>query len=555
MTVKSGATNPEVIIVGAGPSGLSLAVELGSRGVSCLVIEKNDRTGYAPRAKNCNVRTREHFRRWGIAERLAEAAPFGIDYPANVLFVTRLGGHLITRFEDAFDGNRKRDQRYSEHAQWIPQYKVEAVLLAHLRSLPSVTVAFGQELVTVAQDDTGVSAQVRNLETGAMRELSAQYLVGADGGRSTVREQVGIRMIGDYGLSRNNMTIFQAPGLAEAQPHGPGIQIWQCNDEAPSFIGPMDTDDRWFFAPTGIAPDAVFSEEEVLGMIRRSTGLDLPYKILSNEIWTIHRLLAERYSSGRVFLTGDACHLHPPFGGFGMNMGIGDSVDLGWKLAAIVQGWGDPALLDTYEMERRPIHHYVLDEAEANHSLAPNQLAREGIEEDSPHGEQVRREVAELIQATKRPEFYSLGVVLGYRYMDSPIIVEETHPKPWNKAIDYTPSAAPGSLAPHQWLEDGSSLYDHFGQGFTMLVLAPEARAEAGKAKEQAQRLNIPFEIFETSNRAVIDLYEQPLALVRPDQHVAWRGTVVPDTLMSAVTGHAFAGSRKGQPEAAQVTT
>lgn len=533
------ANTLDVIIIGAGPSGLSLAAELGGRGISCLVLEKNDRTGYAPRAKNCNVRTREHFRRWGIADRLAEAAPFGIDYPANVLFVTRLGGHLIARFEDAFDGNRKRDQRYSEHAQWIPQYKVEAVLLEHVRSLPGVRVEFGRELVALSQDAEGVSAQIRVVDTGEIEDVAAKYLVGADGGRSTVREQVGIKMVGDYGLSRNNMTIFEAPGLAEAQPHGPGIQIWQCNAEAPSFIGPMDTNDRWFFAPTGIAPDAAFSEEEVLGMIRRSTGVDLPYKILSNEIWTIHRLLAERYSKGRVFLTGDACHLHPPFGGFGMNMGVADSVDLGWKLAAVLQGWGDPTLLDTYEGERRPIHNYVLDEAESNHSLAPNQLARDGIEEDSPRGEEVRKQVAELIWATKRPEFYSLGVVLGYRYMNSPIVVEEAHPQPWNKSIDYTPSAAPGSLAPHRWLEDGSSLYDHFGQGFTMLILSPDARAAADKARDQAERLHIPFTMYETFDPVVAALYEEPLALVRPDQHIAWRGSAVPDELMSTVSGHA----------------
>lgn len=531
------ARQPDVIVVGAGPSGLSLAIELGSRGIGCLVIEKNDRTGYAPRAKNCNIRSREHFRRWGIANRLAEAAPFGIDYPANVQFVTRLGGHLITKFENAFGGNTVGDQRYSEEAQWIPQYKVEAVLLEHCRNLPTVAVEFQQELLSLSQDADCVTAHVRNLGTGEERTVNARYLVGADGGRSKVREQIGAKMVGDHNLSRNNMTIFEAPGLMEAMPHGPAIQIWQCNDDAPSFIGPMDTNDRWYFAPTGIAPDVTFSEEDVLGMIRRSTGVDLPYKILSNEIWVIHRLLADRYSQGRVFLTGDACHLHPPFGGFGMNMGISDSVDLGWKLAAVLQGWGSVALLDTYESERRSIHDFVLEQAEANHSLAPNQLARDGIEEDSARGEAVRKDVADLIWRTKQPEFYSLGVVLGYRYVNSPIIVEDEHPVPWQRLPDYTPSAAPGSLAPHRWLRDGTSLYDHFGPGFTMLVLDASALQQAKRAEEQAQELAIPFTIVEISDKTVAELYGAPLALIRPDQHVAWRGLDVPKDLMAIVTG------------------
>lgn len=541
LPVQNDATDPQVIIVGAGPSGLALAIELGSRSIPCLVVEKNDRTGYAPRAKNCNVRTREHLRRWGVAEKLAEQAPFGIDYPSNILFVTRLGGHLITRFEHAFGGNPARNHLYSGHAQWIPQYKLEAVLLEHARSLPGVRVEFGQEVVEVSQDGDSASVRVRAADNGIERTLSAPYVVGADGGRSIVRQHIGATMVGVHGLSRNNMTIFEAPGLIEAQPHGPTIQIWQCNQEAPGFIGPMDSGDRWFFVPTGISPDAQFSEPELLDMIRRSTGLDLPYRILSSEIWVASRLLADRYSRGRVFLTGDACHLHPPFGGFGMNMGIADSVDLGWKLAAVLQGWGDASLLDSYEAERRPIHEFVMDQAEANHALAPQQLAREGIEEDGPRGEAIRKEVAELIWKTKQPEFFSLGVVLGYRYLDSPIIVEDERPAPWSRSVDYVPSATPGSLAPHRWLADGSSLYDHFGQGFTLLALAPGLGDEIGKARDQATRLGIPFDVFEPSDPAVAALYEAPLALIRPDQHVAWRGAAAADDLMAVVSGREMA--------------
>jgi 2-polyprenyl-6-methoxyphenol hydroxylase-like FAD-dependent oxidoreductase len=528
----------QVMIVGAGPAGLALAIELGTRSIACTIVEKNERTGYAPRAKNANIRTREHLRRWGIADRLAKAAPFGINYPSNILFVTRLGGHLITRFEDAFGGNPKRDHRYSEHAQWIPQYKLEAVLLEHIRTLPSVSVMFGAELIDITQGEQEVRARVRTVNTGAEQIITAHYLVGADGGRSTVRQQIGVKMTGTHGLSRNNMTIFEAPGLAEAQRHGPAIQVWQLNQEMPSFIGPMDVDDRWFFVPTGIPADVQLSENELLDLIRRSTGLDLPYRILSSEVWVASRLLADQYSRGRVFLIGDACHIHPPFGGFGMNMGIGDAVDLGWKLAGVTQGWGASTLLDTYETERRPIHNFVMDQSEANHTLAPNQLAREQIEEDTPKGAQVRQEVAEIIWKTKQPEFFSLGVVLGYRYMDSPIIVDEVPGSPWTRSIDYRPSAAPGSLAPHQWLEDGSSLYDHFGQGFTMLVLDHRFRAGADTAQRQAQRLGVPFDVFETSNIAVAALYETSLALIRPDQHIAWRGHAVPDNLLARVTGH-----------------
>nr|WP_047168611.1 FAD-dependent monooxygenase [Sphingomonas sp. Y57] len=542
MTIEENENVRRVAIIGAGPAGLAMAIELGSRSIRCIVIERNSRQGHAPRAKTTHTRTREHLRRWGIADRLADASPFGVDYPSNVLFVTRLGGKLIERFENALYCSPQRDERYSEHAQWVPQYKLEAVLMEHARSLAGVEIAFGQEYLDFDQDDAEVRVRVRDTATAAERIIHADYLVGADGARSTVRDQIGAQMVGTYGLSRNYNIIFEAPGLAEAHPHGPGIMYWQINGEVPSLIGPMDEGDLWYFMPTGIAPGTVYSEQEALDRIRRSTGIDLPYRILSSDEWVASRLLADRYSLGRVFLTGDACHLHPPFGGYGMNMGVADSVDLGWKMAAVMQGWAGPALLDSYEIERRPAHEYVISEAEANHALGPNQLARPGIEDEGDQGDAVRREVGELIRQVKTNEFYGLGVVLGYRYTGSPVIVDDGTDAGWRRSRDYVPNAAPGCLAPHHWMGDGRSLYDLFGSGFTLLVFDGADPADVAAAREEARRTGLPLEIVTVPGAELRQRYGAALALIRPDQHVAWRGDRWPAAnLLLTVSGRALA--------------
>lgn len=528
----------QVVIVGAGPAGLALAIELGHRGISCHLIERNERAGYAPRAKTTNVRTREHLRRWGIADRLADAAPFGVDYPSNIVFVTRLAGVGIARFDNALAASPGRDERYSEHAQWIPQYKLEAVLLQHARALPTVQISFGQELIDFEQDDEGVRVRIQDITNGSEQVIATLYLVGADGARSIVRDRIGARMIGTYGLSRNYNTIFHAPGLAEAHGHGPGIMYWQLNQEVPSLIGPMDAGDLWYFMPTGLSAHASYSEHEVLDLIRVSTGLNLPYRILSSDEWVASRLLADRYRSGRVLLAGDACHLHPPFGGYGMNMGVADSVDLGWKLAALLKGWGGPRLLDSYEAERRAAHIYVMDEAQANHALLPNQLARDGIEEMTPAGEQIRKEVADLIWRSKTAEFYGLGVVLGYCYRNSPLIVADEGTAAWQAAHSYFPSSAPGCLAPHRWISDGRSLYDLFGQGFTLLATAAADLRDLDIAAANAREIGIPLAIIQPDIPSLDALYPKPLTLIRPDQHVAWRGTSWPGpSLLKIVTG------------------
>jgi|SRR5579871_313274 len=537
MALTSSIAEAEVIVVGAGPAGLALAIELASRSVPCQVIEKNEGIGSAPRAKLTNVRTAELLRRWGIADKLAEAAPFGIDYPSNILFVTRLGGPLIARIENAFACQPGRDPRYSAHGQWIPQYKLEAVLLDHLRSLPGVKISFGEELIGINQDSASVQASIRNAGTGDIRSVTARYLVGADGARSTVRTQIGVKMKGVYGLSRNYNTIFEAPGLASKHRHGPGVIIWQLNKDVPSVIGPMDVGDRWYFMPTGVAENAAFKPEHMADLIRLSTGIDdVPYRVLSSDEWVASRLLADRYSAGRVYLIGDACHLHPPYGGHGMNMGVADGVDLGWKLAAVLHGWAGAALLDTYEIERRPVHEVVMEDALAHHGMSPNQLIREGIEDEGPEGEATRQKLARMILANKQSQFHSLGVTLGNRYRGSPTIAAEETAAPTQTSHEYVPSAAPGCLAPHRWLPDGRSLYDVFGAGFTLIVLDPRCHEQALETLARARRLGIPLDLVELADDALRALYEAPLTLVRPDQHVAWRGTNLPIDLLEKVT-------------------
>ena len=514
----------DVVVVGAGPVGLAAAIELGSRGVKVLLAERNARVGAAPRAKTTNVRTRTHLRRWGIADRLAAEAPFGIDYPNNMVFLTRLGtgGHELARFADAFNAAPTRDPRYPEHAQWVPQYRLEKVMLEKVRELPNVDVRLSTGFVTANQHEDGVTATLRSAE-GNEYQVRARYLIGADGGRSAVRELIGAKLEGRHGLSHHYNIIFRAPGFAQAHDFGPAAIYWQIGKDGFSAVGPMDAGDLWFFMPGGAQPGTALSTDEAETMIRERTGIDLPLEILSADSWTASELLADKYGDGRIFLAGDACHIHPPAGGYGMNMGVGDGVDLGWKLAAMLGGWGGPALLASYEAERRPVHRAVMDEALANYAIyvAPPPPA---IEAEGAEGEAIRAKVGAGVQASKAREFATLGTVLGLCYTGSPVIADEGTPAPVRDSQVYTPSGRPGCLAPHAWLADGRSLYDLFGSGFALVVDAGADEAEVNRAVEQADALGAPFVVVRPEGLDVIDLYGAPLALVRPDQHVAWRG-------------------------------
>jgi len=527
-----------VIIIGAGPTGLATAIELGRRGIVCTIMERNERTGYAPRAKTTHVRTREFMRVWGIADKLAEAAPFGIDYPTHVHYVTRLNGYSLAVFENAINGSPAQDERYSEHGQWLPQYTVEAVMREHALSLGTVSLEYGREFLSLEQDESEVRVRTRSVSTGDEYVEACDFLVGADGARSAVRDQIGSEMQGDYGLSRNYNIIFEAPGLAEAHHHGPGIMYWQVNSDCPSVVGPMDKDDLWFFMPWMLPRDVTLNAAEAAAMIRTATGIDSPYRVLSSDEWVANRLVADKHREGRVFLAGDACHLHPPLGGFGMNMGVADGVDLGWKIAAFLHGWGGPVLLDSYEAERQPTHQHVVDEAARHHSSIPNHFMRPALEAATEEGAVMREEIGALISKQKASEFNALGFVLGCRYLHSPVITLEQEEPGWRPTTDYEPNAAPGSLAPHIWLEDGRSLYDLFGDGFTLLVIGEGNTEDVVEATQEASSNNIPLKVVQLYNARLADLYETRLALIRPDQYVAWRGDSWPETgLLAHVAG------------------
>jgi 2-polyprenyl-6-methoxyphenol hydroxylase-like FAD-dependent oxidoreductase len=526
----------EVLIVGAGPVGLALAIELGTRGIEVVVAERNARAGAAPRAKTTNVRTRTLLRRWGIADRLAAASPLGVDYPFNVTFVTRLTGHCLARFTDCFNASPERSADYPEHAQWVPQYTLEKVLRQHAQTLPSVRLRFDATLISAEASGESVTADLRSADGGDVR-IAARYLVGADGARSRTRELIGAKMQGRTGLSRNYNIVFRAPGLAEAHGQGQAVMYWQSNADGASLIGPMDEGDIWFFQPTGMKEGETLTKDEAAAAIARATGVDLPYEILSHDEWMASELLADRYSRGRMFLAGDACHLHPPYGGYGMNMGIGDGVDLGWKIAAVLRGWGGPALLDSYEAERRPVHEIVIAEAVANHAVLGGQIWRGGLEDDTPEGEALRAEVGAYILGTKWREFRTLGTVLGLGYEGSPMVESEPGSPPERDGRIYRPTARPGYLAPHAWMADGRSLYDLFGAGFALVVLDGADEAEVANVVKCAEDLHAPLRVVRAPGRAIRDLYQADLALVRPDQHVAWRGSEWRDSILRRALG------------------
>jgi 2-polyprenyl-6-methoxyphenol hydroxylase-like FAD-dependent oxidoreductase len=502
-----------VLVAGGGPAGLAAAAELSLHGIRCIVIEPRPEVSHRrPRAKTTSVRTMEHLRRWGIADQLRAAAPLKVAWSQRVTFCESLSGRRITDFDGAFGLTTRPDDRFAEPGQQVPQPVVEEVLRAHLRTRPGVQLRLGHAVTALAQDDTGVTVTIRDT-AGAEYSLRARYLLGCDGASGAVRDQIGARFTGRSDSRPNFNVVFRAPGLDTHL--GPAVQYWVVGGPVTGLIGRLDLAGIWWAGFPGIAADygTAHASELISGLI----GGPAEHEVLATDPWTARMLIADTFRRGRVFLVGESAHVNPPWGGHGFNTSVGDAVNIAWKLAAVERGWAAADLLASYEAERRGIVGQTVASAEANMRALAGDLAAD----------------AAAIQRAKRPEFYSLGLVLGYSYAGSPVIQPASGPDPGD-TTSYIPAADPGARLPHAWLPDGSSLYDHLGRGFTLLGPVHGGVAAIARLTAHARDLGVPLAVHEAPEDYP---WHDEFLLVRPDQHIAWRAADPAGIDLGVVTG------------------
>ena len=557
MTVNTLVT--DIAIVGAGPSGLMLAIELGCRSVPCVLIDNHLTAPANPKANATSARTMEHYRRRGFAH-LVRSVGLAADHPQDVMYCTRLAGHEIARFRipsRAQAASRSDVGDYGDDAWPTPelphraqQMYIEPILRGQAAAQPSVTRRYGYMADSVEVHEDGVLVQAHELSGGPTLTVKARYVVGCDGPRSIVRKAMDTSYEGasqeqrDFFGGQMLSIHFRSSNLyrqlADGPLQRPAWQTWIMNRELRGILVAINGTDEFGIGiqlKAGQTPESV-DVDQVFQTL--SGGASLDYRLLGLASWTAgYMLVANQFRRGRLFIAGDAAHLFTPTGGMGYNTSVDDAVNLGWKLAAVTQGWAPDALLDSYHEERHPI-------AKRNTAFARSMADSIGriaipaaVESSGPEGEPARSALGEALLQHVRAEFNIPGLQLGVRYA-SAIVATEAITPPADEPNRYIPSAYPGARAPH--LETGgtgTSLLDDFGIGFTLLNLGTGDHAAAWSTC--AGKLGIPLKVVSRSHEATRGLYGADLVLIRPDHHIAWRGSAdtAPQAVLELATGRA----------------
>jgi 2-polyprenyl-6-methoxyphenol hydroxylase-like FAD-dependent oxidoreductase len=519
-----------VLIVGGGPVGFVLALDLARRGTRSMLIERDAGTGLEILAKagTLNERTMEYSRWLGIRDAIVNVG-FPDDFPRDTVYCTSLNGFVLGRDPMPSTLDREAPAQGPEMLRKCPQILFDPLVADAVIKAGYTDVRYGTEFVSCAEDVDAVTVTVRQVESGHTAMVRAQYLVGCDGAGSMVRRAAGIAFDGkqlDYSVS----AMLRIRNLESYHPLGRGERYMFIGTEG-TWANLSAVDGRELYRLTMVgSPERLSPEQlDVPELVRRSMGRDdVPYEIVRVMPWRRSQYAADTFGRGRVLIAGDAAHTTSPTGGHGLNTGLGDTSDLSWMLDAVLRGWGGPELLDAYSRERRPVAIRNSESSTRNYAGWVRSGGYEYVLEDSVRGEEQRRAIGAQMSATLRQEWHSLGVGMGYRYDQSPVIVPDGTPPTPDDPSEYVQTARPGHRAPHAWLPDGRSTLDLFGAGFTLLVFGAAA-ADARPLRDAAARVGVPLAVELISQPEIAELYEQRLVLVRPDGMVAWRGNEMPE--------------------------